>query len=72
MKKDEKFYPNSSLASSYGITMRDKLAHDYLCAFISSTILLKDTKDYIKIAYELADSFINESNKNESNKNGSK
>jgi len=71
MKTHESYYPvivpenYDFTVSESGISMRDKLAHDYLCAMMSNPIMYNNHKTFgdaydamLNIAFELAYKFI--------------
>jgi len=82
MSPDNSYYPRiaGQMSTCNGISIRDKLAHDYLCQYMSNGNILnvinnsfiKEGKNpttndvnnvLINLAFELADKFIERSNK---------
>jgi hypothetical protein len=74
MKANESYYPNDidteRLTKNHkGITMRDKLAHDYLCSIINRGTgflyhgdeVSEDLVKAINLSFKLADLFIKKS-----------
>lgn len=75
MKESESFYPLSTTMESIqsncvmnGITIKEKLAHDYLCASITSGVAWTSDELLIESVFNLADKFIKYANNNLSNK----
>jgi hypothetical protein len=68
MKADESYYPfmvqheTEIGASETGISIRDKFAHDYICALLSCGKQRNFDMDEVKLCYALADAVINYSN----------
>jgi len=69
MNPNESYHPVSREATTQdwnGISIRNKLAHDYFCAALSSRKLnVEDDVDlWLNTAFELADKFIKKSQEN--------
>lgn len=75
MKSENPYYPLSTFIEaiqsdcvSLGINIREKLAHDYLCASISSGEAWESDEYLLEEVFKLADKFIEYANNNLPNK----